>query len=131
MTYAAIAGWADAKEFPVTFMCEQLGVVRQGYYRWRAAGSRERERTDAELAETIREIHRDPHGHPGARRVRAELIARGVRIAAKRVWRLMKAAGSRGRHPRAWKKTTVAAQRPVDAADLIGWNFTAERPNTR
>jgi hypothetical protein len=62
--YAAIAGWADAKEFPVTFMCDQLGVVRQGYYRWRAEGSCERERTDAELTETIREIHRDLHAPP-------------------------------------------------------------------
>ena len=65
------------------------------------------------------------------RRVRAELIARGVRIAAKRVWRLMKAAGLRGRHPRAGKKTTVAGQRPLDAPDLIGQNFTAAQPNTR
>ncbi|MGH9206474.1 MAG: IS3 family transposase, partial [Acidimicrobiales bacterium] len=93
MKYAAIADWADKKEFPVTFMCDQLGVVRQGYYRWLAEGPCERERTDAELTETIREIHRELHGHPGVRRVRAELIVGGVRVAAKRVWRLMKAAG--------------------------------------
>ncbi|MGH3866820.1 MAG: IS3 family transposase [Pseudonocardiaceae bacterium] len=129
--YAAIADWADKKEFPVTFMCERLGVVRQGYYRWRAEGPCERERTDAELTETIRNIHRDPHGHPGVRRVWAELLVRGVRVAAKRVWRLMKAAGPRGRHPRVWKKTTVAGQRPIDAPDLIGQNFTAADPNTR
>jgi putative transposase len=90
--YAAIAGWAADKEFPVTFMCDQLGVVRQGYYRWRADGPCQRERTDAELTETIREIHRDLHGHPGVRRIFAELVVRGVRVAAKRVWRLMKAA---------------------------------------
>jgi transposase InsO family protein len=129
--YAAIADWAADKEFPVTFMCDQLGVVRQGYYRWRATGPCERERTDAELTETIREIHRDLHGNPGVRRVRAELIARGVRVAAKRVWHLMKTAGLRGRHPLAWKKTTVAGQRPIDAPDLIEQNFTAEQPNTR
>ena len=56
---------------------------------------------------------------------------RGVRIAAKRVWRLMRAAGLRGRHPRAWKKTTTAGQRPVDAPDLIGQDFTAAAANTR
>jgi putative transposase len=65
------------------------------------------------------------------RRIWAELIARGARVATKRVWRLMKAANLRGRHPRAWKKTTVAAQRPIDAPDLIGQNFTATEPNTR
>ena len=45
--------------------------------------------------------------------------------------RLMRAAGLRGRHPRAWKKTTIAGQRPVDAPDLIGQNFSAAVANTR
>ena len=56
---------------------------------------------------------------------------RGVRIARKRVWRLMHAAGLQGRHPRAWKKTTVAGLRPIDAPDLLEQDFTAEVPNTR
>ena len=128
MKYAAIAGWATDKAYPVTFMCDQLGVIRQGYYRWLRTGACERERTDAELTETIREIHAELHGHPGVRRVWAELVVRGVRIAAKRVWRLMRAAGLRGRHPRAWKKTTTAGQRPVDAPDLIGQDFDGSRP---
>lgn len=131
MKYKAIANWAGEKEFPVTFMCAQLGVVRQGYYRWLATGESERERTDAELTETIRDIQTELRGDPGVRRVWAELVVRGFRVARKRVWRLMKAAGLRGRHPRAWKKTTVAGQRPVDAPDLIGQDFTADQPNTR
>ena len=131
MKYAAIADWAADKEYSVTFMCAQLGVVRQGYYRWLADGPCQRERTDAELTEQIREIHRDLHGHPGVRRVWAELVVRGVRVARKRVWRLMRAAGLRGRFPRAWKKTTTAGRRPIDAPDLIGRDFTAAAPNTR
>jgi putative transposase len=63
--YAAIADWAPDKEYTVTFMCDQLGVVRQGYYRWLADGPCEHERTDAELTEMIREIHHELHGHPG------------------------------------------------------------------
>ena len=43
----------------------------------------------------------------------------------------MRAAGLQGRHPRAWKRTTVAGQRPVDAPDLIGQDFTAAQPDTR
>jgi hypothetical protein len=129
--YAAIADWATDKQYSITFMCAQLGVVRQGYYRWLADGPCERERTDAELTEQIRGIHAELHGHPGVRRVWAELVVRGVRVARKRVWRLMRAAGLRGRHPRAWKRTTVAGQRPIDAPDLIGQDFTAEQPDTR
>jgi HTH-like domain len=104
--YAAIADWADEKQYSVTFMCDQLGVTRQGYYRWRAAGPCRRERTDVELTEAILAIHTELDGHPGARRIWAELIARGLRVGPTRVWRLMRAAGLRGRHPRAWKKTT-------------------------
>jgi putative transposase len=129
--YAAIAGWAAEGDYPVTFMCAQLEVARQGYYRWLKAGPSERERTDTELTDTIREIHRDLHGDPGVRRVWAELVVRGYRTARKRVWRLMRAAGLQGRHPRAWKRTTVAGPRPIDAPDLIGRDFTAENPNTR
>ena len=112
-------------------MCDQLRVCRQGYYRWRASGPCERERTDAELTETIRQIHTELEGNPGVRRIHAELAARQIHVGPKRVWRLMRAAGLRGRHPRAWKKTTTAGQRPVDAPDLIGQDFTAEAPNTR
>ncbi len=65
------------------------------------------------------------------RRVWAELVVRGFRVARKRVWRLMRAAGLQGRHPRAWKKTTVAGERPIDAPDLIGQDFTAQAANTR
>jgi putative transposase len=129
--YAAIADWAETDEYSITFMCAQLSVSRSGYYRWQAAGPCQRERTDAELSEQIRAIHDELHGNPGVRRVWAELIVRGWRVARKRVWRLMREAGLRGRHPRAVKRTTIAGQRPIDAPDLLGQDFTAERPNIR
>jgi transposase InsO family protein len=131
VTYAAIADWAEEKQYSVTFMCDQLGVCRQDYYRWRAAGPCERERTDADLTETIQKIHTELSGNPGVRRVHAELVVLGHRLSPQRVWRLMKAAGRHGRHPKAGKKTTTAGARPVDAPDLIGQDFTAEQPDTR
>jgi putative transposase len=129
--YAAIADWANEGEYSIAFMCDQLDVARSGYYRWRAAGASQRDRTDAELVEQIHQIHSELDGHPGVRRVWAELVVRGWRVARKRVWRLMRAAGLRGRHPRARRRTTIAGQRPVDAPDLIGQDFTATAPNTR
>jgi len=106
-------------------------VTRQGYYRWRAAGPCQRQRTNAELTEAILAIHTELDGHPGVRRIWAELISRGMRVSPKRVWRLMRAAGLRGRHPRAWRKTTTAGQRPINAPDLIGQDFTAAAADTR
>ena len=133
MRFAAIADQVDCEDntFPVTFMCDQLGVSRQGYYQWRArTDPSRRERDDAELTDTIGEIHDELTGTPGVRRIWAELRARGVRVSCKRVWRLMRAAGLQGRHPRAWRVTTLAGRRPIDAPDLLGQDFTATETDT-
>ena len=53
------------------------------------------------------------------------------RVPRKRVWRLMKAAGLQGRHPKAWKRATTPGERPVPAPDLIGRSFTAGKPNQK
>ena len=66
MKYAAIANWAEEKEYTISFMCEQLGVARQGYYRWRSTGPCERERTDAELTETIQKSTKNSPGIPAS-----------------------------------------------------------------
>ena len=55
----------------------------------------------------------------------------GNYLSHKRVWRLMKAAGLRGRHPKAWKRTTIGGDKPVPAPDLIGRAFFADRPNEK
>ena len=131
MKFAAVADWADSQSFPVGFMCDQLGVSRSGYYAWRAGVPSARARDDAALSVLIRRLHARGRGNPGVRRIRAGLAALGHRLSHKRVWRLMKAADLQGRHPKAWKRTTIAGQRPVGAPDLIGRDFTAAGPNQR
>jgi putative transposase len=79
----------------------------------------------------ISHFFRALRGNPGVRRMHAELAAAGHRVARKRVWRLMQAAGLQGRHPRAWKQTTVRGDRPVPAPDLIARSFTAAKPNQK
>jgi putative transposase len=129
--FAAIADWADSESYPVSFMCTELGVSRSGYYAWRGRGVSDRARTDAGLTALIKTVHARLRGNPGVRRIHAELAALGHRLSRKRVWRLMKAAGLRGRHPKAWKRTTIPGDSPVPAPDLIGRDFTAAGPNRR
>jgi putative transposase len=129
--FAAIADWAASKEYPVSFMCAELGVSRSGYYAWRNAGPSQRSRDDTTLIAIMKRIYAEARGNPGVRRMRAGLAAVGYRLSHKRVWRLMKAAGLRGRHPRAWKRTTIGGDKPVPAPDLIGRAFFAERPDTK
>jgi putative transposase len=129
--FAAIADWADSKTYPVAFMCRELGVSTSGYYDWRKAEPSARARTDAELIEIMRKLHADARGNPGVRRMRAALAAVGHWLGLRRVWRLMRAVGLRGRHPKAWKRTTIGGDRPVSAPDLIGRQFGAEEPNRK
>lgn len=131
MKFAAIADWADSDDYPVTFMCRELGVSTSGYYDWRNGEPCARAKIDADLIAIMRKLHADARGNPGVRRMRAELAAVGHRLGLKRVWRLMRAAGLRGRHPKAWKRTTIAGDRPVSAPDLIGRQFTAAEPNQK
>lgn len=131
MKFAAIANWAETGEFPVSFMCEQLEVSRSGYYSWRNAEPSARATADEWLEALIIDVYTQARGNPGVRRVHAALAALGHRLGRKRVWRLMKAAGLQGRHPRAWKRTTTHGEHPVPAPDLIGRCFTAEEPNRK
>lgn len=131
MKFAAIADWADSREFPVSFMCEQLQVSRSGYYAWRDGGPSAHARDDDALTAKITKICQQARGNPGVRRVHAALVAAGHRLSRKRVWRLMKAAGLRGRHPRAWKRTTLRGEQPVPAPDLIGRDFSAVEANEK
>ncbi len=131
MKFAAIADWAASKTYPVAFMCAQLGVSRAGYYAWCNRGASARARQDATLTTLIIAAHAAGRGNPGVRRIRADLAAAGHRVSHKRVYRLMRAAGLHGRHPKAFKTTTIHGQAPLGAPDLIRRDFTAAAPNTR
>lgn len=131
MKFAAIADWADSKEYPVNFMCRELGVSRSGYYNWRTAKPSQRSKDDATLIAIMKKIYAEARGNPGVRRMRAGLAAVGHSLSHKRVWRLMKAADLRGRHPKAWKRTTIGGDKPVPAPDLIGRAFFADQPNEK
>ena len=131
MKFAAIADWADSNSYPVAFMCVELGVSRSGYYAWRTAAPSQRSKDDTTLIAIMKKLHAEARGNPGVRRLHAGLAALGHRLSRKRVWRLMKVAGLRGRHPKAWKRTTIGGDKPVPAPDLIGRSFCAERPNEK
>jgi transposase InsO family protein len=105
--------------------CALLKVSRAAFYQ-HLAGPSLRDRADAGLTEQIRDVHEESRGRYGAPRVHAELRRRGHRHSRKRVSRLMRAAGIRGRAPRRWRKTTIADPAAAARADQIGRDFTAD-----
>jgi hypothetical protein len=91
--------------------CELLEVSRAAYYAHRTGIPSARQLADEQLTEHIRQAHQASKGRYGAPRIHAELRRRGHRHARKRVARLMRCAGLRGRTPRRWSKTTVLTRR--------------------
>ena len=87
--------------------CELLKVSRAAFYQ-HLAGPSAREQQDAELAAEIKTVHAESKGRYGAPRVHAQLARRGHRHGRKRVARIMRASGLRGRAAKRWKKTTIA-----------------------
>jgi transposase InsO family protein len=108
----------------VTRACALLKVSRAAFYQHLAGPSR-RDRDDAELTQQIQAVHDASKGRYGAPRVHAELRRRGRRHSRKRVARLMRGAGIRGRAARRWKKTTIADPAAAGRADRIRRDFTA------
>ena len=113
--------------------CELMEVSRSAYYQQRHGQRSPRETSDAELTEQIIDIHTDSKGRYGAPRIHASLCRRGYRVSRKRVARLMRAAGLRGRTPRRWRKTTVPDPSAVPPLDLVRRDFAvnAAQVNTR
>ena len=113
--------------------CALMQVSRAAYYAQRDTTPTPREREDAELVEQIRKIHAGSRGTYGRPRILAELRRLGVRCSGKRLRRLMRAAGVRGKAAKRWKKTTIPDPAAQARADLIRRDFTADaaKINTR
>jgi len=113
--------------------CELLKVSRSAYYQARGDEPSGRDRDDAELAAQVKAVHEDSKGRYGAPRVHAQLRAAGKRHSRKRVARLMRAQGLRGRAAKRWKKTTIPDPAAAARADRVRRDFTADasKLNTR
>jgi transposase InsO family protein len=112
--------------------CELLKVSRAAFYAW-LSGPSGRDQDDADLTAKIQSVHEESRGRYGAPRVHAELSRRGHRHGRKRVARLMRQAGLKGRAARRWKKTTIPGPAAAARADRIRRDFTtdASRLNSR
>jgi transposase InsO family protein len=103
--------------------CELLKVSRAAFYQ-HLAGPSARERQDADLAEQIRAVHQESKGRYGAPRVHAQLARRGHHHGRKRVARIMRSAGLRGRAAKRWKRTTIADPSAAARGDKVRRDFT-------
>ena len=120
-----------AEGFAVTAACDAAGVSTSAYYQWAGGHTGqpgEREREEARLLETIREVHAgdDTIGVP---RMTAQLRRRGWRVNHKRIARLMGVCGLAGYRPRRRVSTTVRDAGEPPIPDLLGRLFCPDRPD--
>lgn len=122
------------RRYGVKRLCSILGVSRSRFYYWRrtAVDRAARQAADARPAVRIRAVHQESDGTYGAPRITAELReTSGEALNHKRVARIMRAFGIEGVRLRRRHRTTVPDPAAAKAPDLIGRDFTAQRPNTK
>lgn len=83
--------------FSVAAMCRALGLSRSGYYGWLRRPPSARDRQDEELCGRIRAIWDASGGTYGRPRIHDALRREGFQVGQKRVGRLMKSMGLRGK----------------------------------
>jgi putative transposase len=127
-TYRIIS--AERASFPVSVMCEVLGVSRSGFHGWERRAPSNRDLSDAWLTSRIKEIHEQARGVYGSRRVQAELrLGHGIEVSRRRVRRLMRIAGISGLVKVKKGRTTIRVPGVRVADDLVERKFRPEAPN--
>ncbi|WP_414646213.1 IS3 family transposase [Bradyrhizobium sp. 2S1] len=117
-------------DYPVTILCDVLGVSPAGYYAWRSRPESQRSVANRELVDDIKRVHRETNGRYGSPRIHVELKAQGRGASRGRIERLMRHHGIRAimARPRRVRTTDSRHDLPI-AANLLERNFTATAPN--
>lgn len=87
----------------MTRLCRLFEVTRAGYYAWRQRPTSLRQVQDRVLLEEMRAIFEASRGTYGSPRVHHTLTRRGHRVSRRRIERLMRDAGLRGRVVRVYR----------------------------
>ena len=97
-------------------LCALYGVTRAGYYAWKARAQSAHSERDQVVVRAIRKIFEASDGTYGSPRVQRQLVAQDIRVSRRRVERLMRACGMRGRVARVYRSNPrlhhVYAQHP-------------------
>jgi transposase InsO family protein len=117
-------------DYPVTILCEVLGVSAAGYYAWRSRPESPRSAANRALVNDIKQVHLEACGRYGSPRVHEELKAQGRGVSRGRIERLMRQNGIRAimARPRRVCTTDSCHDLPI-APNLLKRNFVATAPN--
>jgi putative transposase len=128
VTFAFIA--TEKAAYPIRVLCRTLGVSASGFYAWQTRPAVSvRGRQDERLRHQLRVAHGASRGVYGSPRLHHVLRQAGHRISRKRVIRLMRLEGLRGRARRRFRATTVVDPHAQPATNHLARHFTVAAPN--
>lgn len=121
----------EKKQWPVSVLCRTLAVSKSGFYATQKRPEAKRSKDDRRLTVLVHEAYEIGRRVYGSPRVHRELKDQGERIGRKRVSRLMRAAGLRGKMRRRFARTTDSNHSYPVAQNILAREFRATRPNER
>jgi putative transposase len=104
------------------------GVTRAGYYAWRTRTESARRKQDRELLRAIRRVFVASRGTYGSPRVHRALSAQGFAVSRRRIERLMRGEGLRGRMIRIYRPNPRLHRFYEQYPNRL-WKRQAKRPN--
>lgn len=113
----------------VGLMAGVLAVSVSGFYAWLRRGKSKRAGKDETLSEKIVMSHCGSRYTYGSPRIHKDLKAAGHKVGRKRVARLMRSAGIRGKTKRRFKTTTISKHQRPRAENLLRQNFEVPAAN--
>lgn len=116
--------------WPVSWMCEALGVSRSGFHAWLTRPPSARARSDAVLRPRVRASFLLSDRTYGARRVWHDVLAEGFSCGLHRIERLMGLQGLRAR-PRRRQLPKDTGTRSIIAPNVLERDFEAVAPNQK
>ena len=116
--------------WPVSWICEALGVSRSGFHAWLGRAPSARARSDEMLGAKVRASFISSYRTYGARRVRHDVLAEGQPCGLHRIERLMRQQALKAR-PRRRGLPKDDGQRSVIAENVLDRQFSAEAPNQK
>jgi putative transposase len=119
------------KDYPVSVLCETLGVSLSGYHAWKNRPLSQHQWEDTQLAERIHAVYHECRQVYGSPRIHAELRDQGIIVSRKRVARLMRERGLSACRRRHRTITTHSMPGARVAPNLLNQEFTATRPNEK
>jgi hypothetical protein len=128
MTFAFVAKHRHI--WPVSWMCEVLGVSRSGFHAWLRRPISARASYDAKLVVEIDKSFKASDRTYGARRVWRDVLEGGLACGLHRIKRLMRQNAMRAR-PKRRRKPKDDDERSVIADNILDRDFEADRPNQR